>query len=73
MHVRVMHHGRAPGVQHGGDADAGAEVLGVSRDSAHRLGRDLEQEIIDDRLVLVGDVANRRRQCEDDVEVRHRE
>jgi hypothetical protein len=50
MHVRVMHHGRAPGVQHGGDTDAGAEVLGVRRDSAHRLGRDLEQEIIDDRL-----------------------
>jgi hypothetical protein len=34
-----MHHGSTPVVQHGGDADAGAEVLGVRRDGAHRLAR----------------------------------
>ena len=27
--VRMMGHRRAPGVEHGGHADAGAEVLGI--------------------------------------------
>jgi hypothetical protein len=36
-------HRRAPGVQHRGDADAGAEMLGVRRDGEHRLRRGLEQ------------------------------
>ena len=73
MHVRMMGHRRAPAVQHRGDADAGAEMLGVGRDGEHRLRRGLEQEIVDHRLVLVGDVADRRRQREDDVEVGHRQ
>ena len=59
-------------MQHRGDADAGAQMLGVGRDRAHRLGRGLEQEIVDDGLVLVGDGGNPRRQREDDVEVRDR-
>ena len=60
-------------MQHRGDADAGSEVLGVGRDPEHRLRRGLEQQIVDHGLVLVGDVANRRRQREDDVEVGNRE
>ena len=48
-------------------------MLGVGRDRDQRLGRDLEQEIVDDRLVLVGDVGDGRRQREDDVEVGHRQ
>ena len=36
--MRVMGHGRAPGVEHGGDADAGAQVLGIRRDRQHGLG-----------------------------------
>ena len=35
--------------------------------------RHFEQQIVDHGLVLVGDVANRRRQSEDDVEVGNRE
>jgi hypothetical protein len=54
-----------------GDADAGAEVLGVGRDGGQGLGRGLEQEVVDDRLVLVGDVGDGRRQREHDVIVRH--
>ena len=50
---------RAPGVEHGGDADAGAEVLGVGGDGDQRLGRGLEQQVVDDGLVLVGDVGDR--------------
>ena len=36
--VRMVGHRRAPGVEHGGDADAGAEVLGIGgdRESASR-------------------------------------
>jgi hypothetical protein len=66
-----MGHGRAPGVQHGGDADAGAQVLGIGRDQEHGLGRGLEQEIVDHGLVLVGDVGDRRRQREHHVVVGH--
>ena len=59
---------RAPGMEDGEDADAGAEALGIGRDGDQRLGRDLEQEIVDHRLVLIGDVGDLRRQREDDVE-----
>jgi len=72
MDVRVMGHGRAPAVQHGGDADAGAEVFWVGGDGSQGLGRSLEQQIVDDRLVVIGDVTDRRRQREDQVIVWHR-
>ena len=55
----MMGHGRAPGVQHGGDADAGAEMLGIGCDRQHGLGRGFEQQVVDDRLVLVGDIGDR--------------
>ena len=71
--VRVMGHGRAPSVQHRGDADPGAQMLRIGGDRQHGLGRDLEQEIIDHRLVLVGDVGDGRRQREHHVIVRHRQ
>ena len=56
-----------------GEADAGAEVLGVGRDRGQGLGRGLEQEVVDDRLVLIGDVGDRRRQREHDMIVWHRQ
>ena len=68
-----MGHCRAPGVENRGDADARAEVLGVGRDGEHGLGRGLEQQVIDDGLVVVGDVGDRRRQREHDVDSRHRQ
>ena len=37
-------------MQHGGDADAGAEMLGIGGDRGQGLGGGLEQEIVDDRL-----------------------
>ena len=57
--VRMMGERRAPGMENRGDADAGAEVLGVGGDRDQRLGRGLEQQIVDDGLVLVGDVGDR--------------
>ena len=66
-------------MQHGSEPDAGAEVLGVvglqptgltrggNRDQG--LGGDFEQQVIDDRSVVIGDVGERPRQCEDDMEI----
>src|SRR5271170_5177713 len=69
----MMGHCRAPAVQYRRDADAGSKVLRIGRDGEHRLRRGLEQQIVDHGLVLVGNVANRRRQREDDMEVGNRE
>ena len=80
MDVRMVGECRSPGVQYGGEPDAGAEVLGVSwafspralsrgRDGDQDLGGGFEQQVIDDRLVLIGNVGERSRQGEDDMEM----
>jgi hypothetical protein len=69
MHMRVMRHRRAPGVQHRGDSDARAQMLGVGGDPEQRLGRGLEQQVIDHPLVLPGDGGDRRRQGEHNMEI----
>ena len=61
MQMRVVGQRRSPGVQHGGDADPGAEMLRVRRNPQHGLGRRLEQQVVDDGLVLERDVGNLRR------------
>ena len=68
----MVGHGRPPCVKDGGDADARAEVLRVRGDGRHRLGRCLEQQAVDHRLVLERDVGDLGGQREDDVEVAHR-
>ena len=68
-----MRHRRSPGVEHGGDADARAQMPGVSRDRRHRLRCRPEQQVVDDRLVLPGDVGDLGRQREDDVEIADRQ
>ena len=68
-----MRHRRAPGVEHGGDADPRAQMLGVRRDRHHRLGGGAEKQIVDDRLVLPGNVCDLGRQREDDVEIADRQ
>ena len=60
-------------MQHGGDADAGAEMLGVGGDGDQGLGGGLQQNIVDHGLVLVGDVGDRSWQGEDDVEIGYRQ
>ncbi len=69
VEMRMMGHRRAPGVEHGGEADAGAEMLWISADREQRLGRGAEQQVVDHRLVLIGDRGDLGRQCEDHVEV----
>jgi hypothetical protein len=56
--------------EHRGEADLDAQVLGIGRNRAHCLRGSLEQEIVDDGLVVIGDGGNPPRQCEHDVEVR---
>ena len=42
VEVRVVGQRRAPAMQHGGQADAGAEMLGIGSDGDQRLGGGLE-------------------------------
>jgi hypothetical protein len=57
-------------VEYRSEADLDAEVLGIGRNRAHCLRGSLEQEIVDDGLILVGDGGNPPRQRKHDVEVR---
>jgi hypothetical protein len=56
-------------VQNGGDADVGAEMLVIGRDRQHGVGRGVEQQIVDHCLILMGDIGDRTRQCEHDVQI----
>ena len=60
-------------MEHRGGADAGPEVLGIGGDGEQRLGRGAEQQVVDHRLVLVGDWGDLGRQREDQVEVADRQ
>ena len=73
MHMRMMGQGRAPSVQHRGDADPGAKMLGIGGNGEHGLGRRLEQKAVDFRLVLLGDGADRGRQREHHMVVGYRQ
>jgi hypothetical protein len=48
--VRMMRHRRAPSMQHGGDADPGAQMPGIGGDGERGLGGGLEQQVINHRL-----------------------
>ena len=56
--VRMVGHGRTQGMEHGGHADAGAQMFWVGRDGQHGLGCRLEQQVVDQRLVVEGDVGD---------------
>ena len=60
-------------MQHGGDADPGAKMLRVGGDCDGGFGRCLEQDVVDDGLVLIGDVGDRAGQRVDEVEVGYRQ
>ena len=67
VHMRVMRHRRAPGVQYQGGAHARTQVLRVSGDDLQRCGDSLEQEGVDHRLIVIDQVTNRRWQGKDQV------
>ena len=60
-------------MEHSSEADAGPKVLGIGGDGEQRLGRRAEQQVVDHRLVLVGDRGDLGRQREDQVEVADRQ
>ena len=60
-------------MEHCGDADARAEMLRIRRDRQHRLRCRLEQQVVDRRLVVEGDVGDLGGQREDNVEVADRQ
>ena len=64
VHVRMVRQRRAPGVQHQRGADARAEMLRIGGDGLQHLGGHIEQQPVDDGLVRVRDVGDRRRQRE---------
>jgi hypothetical protein len=67
---------RSPGVEHGGEPDAGAEMPGLvglqptgltrGGDGDQGLGGGFEQQVIDDSLVVMGEVGDRPREGEDE-------
>src|SRR2546429_6517400 len=71
--MRVVLQGLAPGVENHGHAELGAEMPGISRDGGKCLGRGAEQDRVNGGFVLERDLAERCRQCEDDMKVRHRQ
>jgi len=71
MNMGMMLQGLTPGVQDGGDAELGAEMLWIGGDGGERLGCRSHQDGIDGRLILESDLGRRRRQGEDDVEIGH--
>jgi hypothetical protein len=60
-------------VQHGGGADARVEVPGIGGDREQCLGGGAEQQVVDDRLVLISDRGEFGRQREDDMEIADRQ
>ncbi len=48
-------------MEHRGEADFGAEMFRIGGDGEHGLGAGFEQEIVDDPLILIGDVGDRLR------------
>ncbi len=70
VHMGMMHERLPPGMQDGGKANPGAQVLGVPRDSCQGLRGCSEEQPVEGSLVLKGDRAEFLRQREDDVEVR---
>jgi hypothetical protein len=60
-------------MEHGGEADARAQMLRVGGDGGQRLRGGPEQKVVDGSLVLERDGADRRRQGEDDMIVGNRQ
>ena len=60
-------------MEDGCDADAGAEMTPVGGDREHGLRRCPEQQVVDHRLVVEGDVGDLSRNGEDDMEIADRQ
>jgi len=63
----------SPTVEHGKEADLGAEMFGIGSDGGQGLGRGSEQDAVDDIFVLVSHGGDRFGEGEDDMKIRSRE
>ena len=72
VNMGMVSQGRSPGMQDQGEADICPQVFRVTGDDAQGPGRCLEQDLIDHRFVVVGDIADRCSQGEDQVVVLHK-
>ena len=61
MNVWMVLQRLTPSMEHCGDADLRAKMLGIGGDGGERLSRRLEQDVVDRGLVVVGDVGDRAR------------
>jgi hypothetical protein len=63
----------SPTVEHGEEADLGAEIFGIGSDGRQGLGRGSEQNAVDEIFVLVSNSGDRFGEGEDDMKIRGRE
>ena len=63
----------SPTVEHGEEADLGAEMFGIGSDGRQGLGRGSEQNAVDEIFVLVSNGGDRFGEGEDDMKIRSRE
>jgi hypothetical protein len=69
MQMRMVKKSLAPGMEHCEESDLRAEVLGVSRDGAQRLGGRQKKNVVDGLLVLQGNGGDGLRYGEDHVKI----
>ena len=55
MQMRMIKQLLPPGVQYGEEADLCTQVLWIGGDGPQGLGGRAEQDVVDDRLVVIGD------------------
>jgi len=73
MQVGMKEEILSPTVEHGEEADLGAEMFGIGSDGRQGLGRGSEQNAVDEIFVLVSNRGNRFGEGEDDMKIRSRE
>jgi hypothetical protein len=69
MEMRVMHQGLSPGVQHGDETDRGPEMARIGGDGVERVCGRVEEDAVDHRFVLCGDLGDGLGHREHDVKV----
>ena len=71
--MRVLEEILSPTVEHGEEADLGAEMFGIGSDGRQGLGRGSEQNAVEEIFVLVSNGGDRFGEGEDDMRIRSRE
>src|ERR1700676_1808609 len=70
MQVGMKEEILSPTVEHGEEADFGAEMFGIGSDGRQGFGGGSEQNAVDEIFVLVSNSRDRFREGEDDIKIR---